>query len=750
MDKNNDLEVTIPLDNLEDLKTKYAFDNSNDPIDLEIIKNSSEENDIKSITDESAIEFDNEIKDLSESLIPEEDKENKKKKTLKGKWNELSKNKKIITIVIMILTLILISVATFFFVTQKDDENKPENNIPEHVVIKDNYKYVDGKLIFLDINDREIGTYECKNKDENLCYVAYESNEDNFDVTKYMHEDGSEYQRRSLIYYNKYVFINDVAAGATEIIQLYNIESQSIEETYRLIKSHELDAKNYLIVKGNEGSYALFEILETGVKEVIDYKYDYLGVISETVELRSKIVAKEGNRYYLIDYNGKKLTKVIPEEIKSFNDSYISTATNGAYTIYDYNANPVNDKSYNYVTLLEDYVAYVTGKKIYLIDYDNNKMLEEGIPLTTLDYNPVNVIKEDGSRAEYRYSYILEHSNDVISVSIANGSGDTDYITISLAEGIVSAKQNYFSYFNGKLYFYSDANKTRIIGSYTCTNENKPTMTDTTFSSCYIASDDNSFIDNDMETDNYSSRTIIPIYNNRFVFITDQPSLSSNSTTSVILLDMEEDKKIEYSSVLTYDGSQNGEVTLKNVTNQYIIGKNKSGQFGVIRITSSGVESCLRFENQHIERLGGNLLVKKNNQWILYDYNANEISALFENKIRSHSLNYVATKENGKYYLYDKVTGEKVTKDVGVEHNGVDFIGLYTQLIATVSNASELSIADYNGNLLSSSDGSTKFPLNSTNYYNKGTNTEVAFKFNGRTLMVLGADGKTYTTYGLS
>ena len=82
---------------------------------------------------------------------------------------------------------------------------------------KDNYIYNNGTLKFLDKDDKTIGDYECENKDENKCYVAYLTSENNTDLPVYLDEKESPLQRRSQIYNNKYVFVQD-----GDIINLYN------------------------------------------------------------------------------------------------------------------------------------------------------------------------------------------------------------------------------------------------------------------------------------------------------------------------------------------------------------------------------------------------------------------------------------------------------------------------------------------------------------------------------------------------
>ena len=149
-----------------------------------------EENDITKKTmdqnmEESDLQFQEEVEALNmgdDTVIVEnnEQKEKKpkekKKGKLKEKWQNLSKRTKIIIIVSSVIVLILIGVLLFFCLRKKDE--KPVDNIPDVILEEDNYRYENGTLYFLDEDENDIGSYECENKDENTCYVAYLSNND--------------------------------------------------------------------------------------------------------------------------------------------------------------------------------------------------------------------------------------------------------------------------------------------------------------------------------------------------------------------------------------------------------------------------------------------------------------------------------------------------------------------------------------------------------------------------------------------
>ena len=736
MDENEETINTIPLENIEELDSKYAFDNETEPVDLEI----------EPETETTVVEEELEI-------VPETI-EKKKKKSFKEFWNTLTKKQKIIALVVSAVVILGIVSTIVFFVLKDKKDDTPKKDVIENIVVKDNYKYADGKLIFLDEDDNEIGTYNCVNADEALCFVAYESNEDYFDIPKKVFESGDEYQKRSQIYHEKYVFVSDSKAGAKEELILYNIASNESEGTYSVIKSYNIDLENAAILSNDSNMYGLVQITKDGIKNVLDFKYDFLGIITENKNKHDKIVATEKDKNYLIDYTGKKLTKVIPDQIREYNDSHIKAVDlDDKYSVYDYNANVFGSTTYDYVTLLDEYMGFVKSNKLYIIDYKGNKMYEEGIGLFSGTYVPVMTYDSDGKHLSTDYSYALSIMQDTINVDAKVSLEEEEYFAVPLAEGIVSSKQKYFSYFAGKLYFYSDLEKNTLLGTYTCANENKAGMGDTKFTSCLVASDDNTFIDNDMETEIYSNRKVIPIYNSRFVFITDQPALSSEDAKTVVLYDLVGKKNIaKYSSVLSYDGSIVDEVTLKDTNGTYIVAKNQSGNFGVIKVTKTDVTSAVAFANQHIEKLGTNLLIKKNDKWFLSDYTGNATSAEFTGKIRSYQNNYVTVKEGNDYYIYHKQGGSRFDLTDAI-YNGCNYIGLYSGYFVAVKN-SALYVFNYDKSAYTTNSTGiplTSIPLNSTKYYQNGTSEAFAFKTymtSGSVFVeVLNADKNSSTTY---
>ena len=197
---------------------------------LETIKNEEETNNPNEIVE---IDENEEITKTQYDLKEiEDDKNNKKKKVKKpSKWSMLPKKTKIIIIVSIVVVLLIVVLLLLYFLVFKKDE--AENKKPEEPVViveKDNYRYEDGFLVIVDEEKNELGTYECSNKNEELCYVAYYSNEDDFDVSEQVYENGVPIDFRSDVFDDKYVFIYDNAEKEDGNVILYDLENNELKK----------------------------------------------------------------------------------------------------------------------------------------------------------------------------------------------------------------------------------------------------------------------------------------------------------------------------------------------------------------------------------------------------------------------------------------------------------------------------------------------------------------------------------------
>ena len=326
----------MKFDDLE--KTKDLFDITEDDvpspiddIDSEGISKENLSDDLTfGLSGEDAVEGQKEdtlLDSEDKSLIDyKKKKEKKPRRKFKEVWASLTKKKKILIIVGAVLILLLIvGLILFLVLRDKKEEEKPEE--PEVIVEMDNYIYRDGTLVFLNSDGEEIGTYECMNKSEELCFVQNYSDEDNFDGEKNVYEDETLILRPSKIYQDNYVFVFDNEDGEDENIILYNIEEAKEEDTYTLVKG--FSDSDFVILKDTNNKYGALEFNKDGYDEVFAFSYDYLGRMNKD----ASIVAKTSDKYYIYDVTGKNLSQGIRYEIKSYNDKYM-VVNNNVYPIW--------------------------------------------------------------------------------------------------------------------------------------------------------------------------------------------------------------------------------------------------------------------------------------------------------------------------------------------------------------------------------------------------------------------------------
>lgn len=627
----------------------------------EILKEIEEKENNKPMNEIVEIDENEEITNTQydmEKVIPKKDEKKSKKPS---KWSALSKKTKIIIIVSIILVLIIAIVLIYFLVLKKDN-NKNDNNDPVVVIEKDNYKYEDGRLIFIDKDKKEIGSYECINKNENLCFVAYFSNEDNFDVNKKVYENGLPINIRTDIIKDKYVFIYDDETKEKGNVILYDMGSNKKLEEYSLVKEVK---DNYVIVK-KDNDYKLIS-LDSSLEDAIKTTYDYMGYIEDTNYL---VVASNGN-YKLIDFEDKEVSKTVPGNIMSFDDKNISVKVGSEYYVYDYSGKVVVNDKYDYIRFANNYIITASGKKLFVYDVNGNRMNIEGIRITSDSYN-TKLIFNDNLRQVGKE----EAFNVVVSSNIMRIEYGEDYTKINLSDGNVSKNIPYISYFAGKLYFYSDEEKTNLIGSYKCEYANDIDESTKELQNCFIAKESNIFTPDKEVKNGY-----LPIYNNNYVFISD--TKSPNANDNMILWDLKNNKKLA-----TYKSVDAGFHDTENVVNfittggTQIAAKNTSDSYGLINIQTSKVNGIIPFKDQgdaklinvSFKLLQDNYLIKRSDEtYHLYNKKGNEIASKVSTKyeIVEYKYNHLKVKNNNKYLIYDlngKIVSDEY-KNIFMENN---------------------------------------------------------------------------------
>lgn len=699
--ENNELEKTKELEELSDLNNQIVEVNEN-------AENTNEE--------------------IKEEKPTEEFFTKPTKVKLKDKmiawWKKRTKKQKILIISGAVLFLILLIVGIFFLVRALT--KKPEVEPPKEVIVQEeNYRYENGVLIFLNKNKEEIGRYTCENQSEELCFVSYYSTEDDFDVEKKVHEDNSPIKTRSAIMEETFVFINDNPRKEDEKVKLYDIKEQVEKGTYALIKKVS-DTK--LIAKNESNLYGIIEIANNEILTKLDFTYDYLAF---TPNEKNAYISTQNGRNFIIDETGKNLSKAITGTIKNLNGNYVKVKLDtGKYEVYNYNNQNILNESFDYVELYSDYVVVINDTKMYLKFYDKNKLNEDAIELSNKDYVKTSIYDETNTLKETKESFSIEENNEILTITILNNT-DSKTVMINKAEGNLNKSLRNMNYFDGKLYIYSNTEKTNLLGSYTCSNKNNVGSGVTSLKNCMLATD-TVFEDNDYEVP--GTVGAIPVFNERFTFISDNPDLVNETNKTIVLYDLKKNTSLgKYRNVNTYSYTGTNDITFSTVTDLQVVAENQSGNFGVIKINLSEVKGHINFNYSSMERLRDYYVAKGPHGYLLVARNnGSESSSAIQYKIRNYNKDYVKVKrDDGKYYIYkiQDMQGKSINED------GLDYIELYDNFYAGVNSNNQLGVFTYDdskakNNLIS---GGELLPLTSKNYYGNGT---LAFKINGTSILI--------------
>ncbi|MBE6140606.1 MAG: hypothetical protein E7172_03625 [Firmicutes bacterium] len=607
---------------------------------------------------------------LYDMQVVEDDRKKKKKNKKESKWRNLSKRTKIIIIcsLIGIVVLIIVILLVYIFVF-KEDEKTPIVKKPEVIVEKDNYRYENGTLIFLDENDSELGSYECQNKDEDKCFVAnYNNEEDDFDITEKIYQDYSKVTSVSQIINNNYVAIYDNKERNSGLIKIYDIEKKEELGKYKLIKKVDNDK---VILQNEEDKYGVISFVEEELKEIIEFKYDYLGFI----EGKESIVAKNGENWLLIGIDGVEKSKGIVGEIKNFDNKYISVYDE-SYSLYDYEGKVLKNEKIDYITFDSDYVFVVSNRRMYMYDQELNPYTMDGVRLDNTNYKTTIIFDKDGVEVDRKESFVLNVNEDNIEIETG---GEIEYINIY--EGLLSAKYPKVSYFDGKLYFYKDDAKTEEIGTYKCNNINIVDENSTEFSNCFVAKE-SSMLNRGTDATNIG---YAPIFNERFVFIDDKVAESN-----INLWDFQTSK-----TLVTYKkvdmGYYNNAAVINYVSTAgtLVMAENTSGEYGIVRIENSAVKPFISFDNtESIKYLESNILVKRKDGYVLYTNTGNELAKSTLEIIEYHEK-ALKVMNNKKYDVNNK--------DGKIMASGFDYVDFYDNYFVGIQG-SKINIYKYEEN----------------------------------------------------
>jgi len=752
--KDEDLGSTKPIRTLDDEKLsreeKYEDvlddfletreDKYQNRLEEEKAKEAAEEAEIALAEKNIALadEYEEEEQKLEESKdteVEEEEQSDKKKEKplvrLKKWWGSLDGSQKVIYgaigVLILLLVILLIIGAIALLGKDKKEEEKPqeeqmviEDNAP---VMFDNYYYKGGSLYFLGEGGKEIGSYECDNKSEKLCSVAVNNYRDVLDVPMVEGEDGESLTEYVGIVDENFVFVNDTADGAPKNIVLYSIKNKEKIGSYGDVKAYD---GGYYAVSDENGKYGLLQITNEA-KIIIKHQYEYLGMIDG----ENYLIAKEKKGYIVIDKKDKGISSYInANEVKYYNNNFVVTKDNGLYSVYNYKAQQVAT-GYSFATVKNKYMFLINDKEMFVKDKGGNKFNEDPVTLVNGDYVKTYVLDQDGGLVKTKRSFETEVKGNDINIAVYNVTyEDPQYKTLNILEGNLNKSIEFVNYFDGNLYFYKDAKKTELIGSYTCNNKNELTAKSTEYAKCFLAKD-TVYSDNDLTTDAVKKRkTTVPIFNKKYAFIKDE---------NIVLYDIETKSiKSTYLSVNTNSAANDYKV-VERTGSAKIIAVNRKGKYGVIKIDGTNVTAVHKFNYNKIEYLGNYIIGQDgDNKWLMFDNGQEE--GIFPGKIMGYSkdLKYFKIKNGNDYKVYTSAGEEAVS-------TGYVYVELYDGFYAGVNSNKEVDIYDYTGHKLSAeSIVIGNYPMSRT--------TTPAFKAkkNGSGYIVSVYNGKEYVDHNVT
>jgi hypothetical protein len=598
-------------------------------------------------------EPDNNIIEINSEQAPEEkvpfvNEENKdKQKVLEKKVKEkkphksLSKKQKIIIGVIagiIVLAAVIVILILFVF-PKKEKKEEPKEDI---VIVKDNYKYENGSLVFQDKSNRTIGSYDCIIKDDKSCFVSkLDYSKDTFERILSVDKEGKEITKNTKFYFNNFVFIND-----DNKMFLFDIKAKKNILDVKTVKTYGTE-KELVVFENPEGKYGVIEINQEGFNYIIRPSYDYLGIINTKLVY---LLAYDKEEKYIINNDDKKISKNIFADVKSVNDKYIVALKNNKYNLYSYDFEELIS-DYDYIGLHDDIISVVKKNRLYLYDSDLNKLYEEGIRLDNSDYVK-KYIYEDNKLIETKKSYEITSKNNVVAVV----AGDTSK-SINMYEGVVSSNYEFVNYFDGKLYFYSDLDCTDLIGTYTCNNKNTIDSSDVLLKNCYVYENESG----------YSG-----IYNSDYVFIYDNMIADDSN---IYLYSLKEKKVKGTYSELEFINSEDIGNRIRSIytSSSHMIvkaatGTNK-GNYGVIEITSNKVTGKLPFKYKSIEK-EKDYYVTLSNDGLYTLYNDKFLKSSYDFNYIKYYDNYYAGIINNKLNIYKYGNIQKIlSDDVPVTNN---------------------------------------------------------------------------------
>lgn len=617
------------------------------------------------IVDEEDIKEDTNVVDPSKNIDNEViEVEDTTKVVVKRRlklFKNMSKKQRVITIIGILIVLIIIVSLVVYNVFIKDDSS--ESNKEDDVIIEmSNYKYENGYLIFLDNHSGELGRYKCSS-DENGCYLAYSSLEEEIIGVDNVYEDDTDVLF-NVPYFENYAFVYD-----NDEVYLYDMTNELIKEEYSSVKS--------VYYKGYLSSYVIVEDLDNksgvilfdgGYELVVAHEYDY---ISSSNYSKSKFAFYNDEEYGIIDSIDSSVVK-LSNKAYGYNDYYVAVGTMDNSKLYSMDGSDTSIN--NYVKFDNEYIFVIDGS-LFIYNKNLSKVHESVITIDSDEIYEYRVYNDD--KEVIKEVLLFDYSYDDYEFKVGSSKFDLNEVRIN-------EKYSYINYFDGVIYFYDSLDKSIIIDTYDCDNKNKVSNGDESYKSCFVAESGNLLL-------NSTSKTgVSPIMSGQFVFIND--TSAGASYDNIVLFDIVNKKTIATYTDFEFlsEGvvSSSGTVTSSDLS---IIASNKSGNKGIIKISGKNVNSIVSFDYEYITYINNDYLaVTSSGASHIITTGGTYITSKTSNivdEILEYNSSYIKIKKNGNEQILDS-NGNIVSSEFKT-------IYMKTHLYVTIDSSKAINLYSY-------------------------------------------------------
>ncbi len=271
-------------------------------------------------------------------------------------------------------------------------------------------------LTFKDNFNKIIGQYKCNYEN---CNFAYTTIDDNKYYLEYLISENHIFDE---VINDRFVFIEDYNNENNRKTIIYDILNRKKFMEVDYIKNYNINLENNYFIYCINDKFGILSLNDNG-KILFSPIFDYIGVnnqvdVNSNKLLADKFVAKQDNKWMIIDLSGNALSILFDYPIANYNGLYITTYENGKYKLYDYDGNEyLKNNSLDYISFTAKFVNVVENKKLKVIDPKTNLILTSNILLEKDNY-------------KYENSFIARLENNKYNITVLSDRGIINKFTL--------------------------------------------------------------------------------------------------------------------------------------------------------------------------------------------------------------------------------------------------------------------------------------------------------------------------------